>query len=68
MKHFTLFQFQENELDSLLQFMHSDKKNKQGNVTFSLIRKPGQIALDIQADKHSIEKALRIYRKYAAHN
>ena len=67
-KHFTLFQFNENELDSLLQFMHSDKKNKQGNVRFSLIRKPGQIALNIQADKQSIENALRIYLKYAAHN
>ena len=67
-KHFTLFQFNENELDSLLQFMHSDKKNKQGNVTFSLIRKPGQIALNTQADNQSIEKALRIYMKYAAHN
>jgi len=67
-KHLILFQFNENELDSLLQFMYSDKKNKQGNVTFSLIRKPGQIALDIQADKQSIENALRIYRKYAAHN
>lgn len=67
-KHFTLFHFNENELDSLLQFMYSDKKNKQGNVTFSLIKKPGQIALNIQADKQSIEKALRIYRKYAAHN
>lgn len=67
-KHLILFQFNENELDSLLQFMHSDKKNKLGNVTFSLIRKPGQIALDIQADKQSIENALRIYRKYAAHN
>jgi 3-dehydroquinate synthase len=67
-KHFTLFHFNENELDSLLQFMHSDKKNKQGNVTFSLIQKPGQIALNIQADTQSIENALRIYLKYAAHN
>ena len=67
-KHFTLFQFHENELDSLLQFMHSDKKNKLGNVTFSLIQKPGQIALNTQADKQSIENALRIYMKYAAHN
>jgi 3-dehydroquinate synthase len=67
-KHFILFHFNENELDSLLQFMHSDKKNKQGNVTFSLIRKPGQIALNTQADNQSIEKALKIYMKYAAHN
>jgi 3-dehydroquinate synthase len=67
-KHFTLFHFNDNEMDSLLQFMHSDKKNKQGNVTFSLIRKPGQIALNTQADNQSIEKALRIYMKYAAHN
>ena len=67
-KHFTLFHFNENELDSLLQFMHSDKKNKQGNVTFSLIRKPGQIALNTQADNQSIEKALRTYMKYAAQN
>jgi len=67
-KYFTLFHFNENELDSLLQFMHSDKKNKQGNVTFSLIQKPGQIALNIQADEQSIEKALRIYMKYAAQN
>ena len=66
--YFTLFHFNENELDSLLQFMHSDKKNKQGNVTFSLIQKPGQIALNIQADEQSIEKALRIYMKYAAQN
>ena len=67
-KHFTLFHFQENELDSLLQFMHSDKKNKLGNVTFSLIQKPGQIALNTQADKQSIENALRIYMNYAAQN
>lgn len=67
-KHFTLFHFNESELDSLLQFMHSDKKNKLGNVTFSLIRKPGQIALNTQADNQSIEKALRIYIKYAANN
>ena len=67
-KHFTLFHFQENELDSLLQFMYSDKKNKLGNVTFSLIQKPGQIALNTQADKQSIENALRIYMNYAAHN
>ncbi len=67
-KHFTLFQFNENELDSLLQFMQSDKKNKQGNVTFSLIRKAGQIALNMQAENQSIEKALRIYMKYAANN
>lgn len=67
-KHFTLFHFNENELDSLIQFMHSDKKNKLGNVTFSFIRKPGQIALNIQADEQSIEKALRIYMKYAAQN
>ena len=67
-KHFTLFQFNEHELDLLLQFMHSDKKNKQGNMTFSLIRKPGQIALNMQADEQSIENALRIYMKYAAQN
>ena len=67
-KYFTLFHFNEHELDLLLQFMHSDKKNKQGNVTFSLIQKPGQIALNIQADEQSIEKALRIYMKYAAQN
>ena len=67
-KDFTLFHFNENELDSLLQFMLSDKKNKQGNVTFSLIRNPGQIALNTQADEQSIEKALRIYMKYAAQN
>ncbi len=67
-KHFILFQFNEHELDLLLQFMHSDKKNKQGNMTFSLIRKPGQIALNTQANNQSIENALRIYMKYAAHN
>ena len=67
-KDFTLFHFNENELDSLLQFMLSDKKNKQGNVTFSLIRNPGQIALNTQADYQSIEKALRTYMMYAAQN
>ena len=67
-KYFTLFHFNENELDSLIQIMHFDKKNKKGNVTFSLIQKPGQIALNIQADEQSIENALRIYMKYAAQN
>ena len=67
-KYFTLFHFNENELDSLLQFMLSDKKNKQGNVTFSLIRNPGQIVLNTQADYQSIEKALRTYMMYAAQN
>jgi 3-dehydroquinate synthase len=67
-KYFTLFHFNENELDSLIHFMYSDKKNKLGNVTFSLIQKPGQIALNTQADNQSIEKALRIYMKYASHN
>ena len=63
-KHFIPFLFQENEMEQLLQFMHSDKKNKQGNFTFSLISAPGEIALNQVASEHIIRQVFMNYLHY----
>lgn len=63
-KHFIPFRFQEHEVDELIQLMHFDKKNKQGNFIFSLISAPGEIVLNQMASENIIRLALLNYLRY----
>lgn len=51
----------ENDLEAILHHTLQDKKNKGGQVRFSLLDGKGSCAFDIICDKEAMEKALRQY-------
>ncbi|MFM2285882.1 MAG: hypothetical protein RLZZ543_1379 [Bacteroidota bacterium] len=59
------FEFEENDVNRLCDLMLSDKKNQQGQRSFSLLIQPGQVQLGVQASLAHIQQALNEYQVYA---
>lgn len=46
----------------LLELMSHDKKNSRGHINFTLLRRPGELRLDVTPDEKEITAALDIFR------
>ncbi|MBI5807276.1 MAG: 3-dehydroquinate synthase [Ignavibacteriales bacterium] len=51
--------------NSIFKIMKRDKKNRNGKIKFVLVKNPGQILIDVEAEKdfviHSLEKGLSLF-------
>lgn len=65
MSRFPHVSFSQNEIDRLIELIGFDKKNKFGKVSFSLLKKPGDVHLNANPPIENIKKALEIYQGYA---
>lgn len=59
------FVFEESDEERLCDLMLSDKKNQQGQRSFSLLIQPGQVQLGVHASLAHIQQALNEYQVYA---
>ncbi|PKP18334.1 MAG: hypothetical protein CVU05_13680 [Bacteroidetes bacterium HGW-Bacteroidetes-21] len=48
---------------SLLPFLLQDKKNKKGELIFSLLKSPGEPVLNVKCDEKQIKESLKYYQK-----
>lgn len=51
-----------NDYDELLDLMSHDKKNSSGHINFTLLRRPGELKLDVTPPRGEITAALDIFR------
>ena len=55
------FQYSESDFEQLYETMIHDKKNQAGRINFTLLRKPGEVAINIHCEKEELREAFRYY-------
>ncbi len=60
-RHFPAVYFEPEEIDELIGFMESDKKNRDGKIHFSLLKSAGECLPSVAVDKDIISGALKKY-------
>lgn len=56
------FKFARSDYNYLYETMTHDKKNRSGRINFTLLNKPGKVAIDIHCERVEVEKALDFFR------
>ena len=59
-----IFQIQNEDIQSILDNLRHDKKNKNGLIRFSLLKKIGRAIWDVQVDDEEILKSFRYYTNF----
>lgn len=62
-KGFPLFDLNAEDIPKILQYLRSDKKNRNGRTAFSLLEKPGKPVINVTCTPDEITDALNYYRK-----
>ncbi len=60
-KNFQRLSFSRKDIPALLQLMQQDKKNKGGQLRFTLLNKLGNVVPDVEVPEKEVEKALQFY-------
>ena len=58
-----LFDYSVMDYDRLYETMTHDKKNQSGRINFTLLKSPGEVAINIHCDQKEIEEALAFFQK-----
>lgn len=56
------FLYSESDYDYLYETMTHDKKNRSGRINFTLLKQPGEVAINIHCERHEVEAALEFFR------
>ncbi len=60
-RHYPSYQIEESEFDIFIQFMKNDKKNKSGQICFSLLKHIGAAGYNCVCNEEELTEALRYY-------
>jgi len=60
--YFPKYKLDQTSFGALIELMHNDKKNADGRINFSLLRKIGECDTDIFCEEGEIEESLNYYR------
>lgn len=55
------FEYAAADFDYLYETMTHDKKNQAGRINFTLLRNPGEVAINIHCERHEVEEALQYF-------
>lgn len=55
------FEYAAADFDYLYETMTHDKKNQAGRINFTLLRNPGEVAINIHCEHHEVEEALQYF-------
>ncbi len=55
------FKYSESDFEQLYDTMIHDKKNQAGRINFTLLRQPGEVAINIHCEKEELREAFRYY-------
>ena len=61
--NYEYFPIQDSSSEQLIEFMSHDKKNKDHNICFTLLQKPGKAIIDQQCDSELLRDALKYYQQ-----
>jgi len=63
LSNYEYFPIQDSSSEQLIEFMSHDKKNKDHNICFTLLHRPGKAIIDQQCDWELIQDALKYYHQ-----
>ncbi len=58
---YSSFEYASADFDYLYETMTHDKKNQAGRINFTLLRNPGEVAINIHCERHEVEEALQYF-------